>query len=87
MIIYPFETFKNEILDDINISEDSIDYAEIMDDMQDLKSFCFVKLNASGTKETSKDKALSKVNEILSIFSLYKPYYIMDLELWVMFYL
>ena len=55
--------------------------------MQDLKSFCLVKLNASGTKESSKDKALSKVNEILSIFSLYKPYYIMDLELWVMFYL
>ncbi|PWB88387.1 hypothetical protein [Methanobrevibacter thaueri] len=76
MIIYPFETFKNEILDCLNnnnISEDSIDYKIIMDYMQNLKPFCFVKLTTSGTKESSKDKALSKVNELLSIFSLYKP--------------
>lgn len=42
--------------------------------MNELKSFCFVKLTIKGTKETSKDKALNKVNELLSIFSLYKPY-------------
>ena len=74
MIIYPFETFKNEIFEGFNIPEDSIDYMEVMGDMQDLKCFCFVKLNVSGTKETSRDKALSKVNELLSIFSLYKPH-------------
>lgn len=76
MIIYPFETFKNEILNCLNnnnISEDSIDYNRVMDDMQNLKPFCFVKLTTTGTKESSKDKALSKVNELLSIFSLYKP--------------
>ena len=76
MIICPFEAFKNEILDCLNnnnISEDSIDYNRVMDDMQNLKQFCFVKLTTTGTKETSKDKALSKVNELLSIFSLYKP--------------
>ena len=79
MIIYPFETFKNEILDCLynnNISEDSIDYKSIMDYMRNLKSFCFVKLTTSGTKESSKDKSLSKVNELLSIFSLYKPHHI-----------
>ena len=79
MIIYPFECFKNEILDYINnnnISQDSLDYRTIMDDVQNLKSFCFVKLTTSGTKESSKDKSLSKVNELLSIFSLYKPHHI-----------
>ena len=77
MIIYPFESFKNEILDYINnnnISQDSLDYKTIMDDMQNLKSLCFVKLTTNGTKDTSKDKALNKVNELLSIFSLYKPH-------------
>lgn len=74
MIIYPFEAFKNEIFEEFNIPEDSIDYYEVMADMQNLKSLCFVKLITSGTKETSKDKALSKVNELLSIFSLYKPH-------------
>ncbi len=79
MIICPFETFKNEILDCLNnnnISENSIDYNRVMDDMQNLKPFCFVKLTTTGTKETSKDKALNKVNELLSIFSLYKPHHI-----------
>ena len=77
MIIYPFESFKNEILDYINnnnISQNSLNYKKIMDDMQNLKSFCFVKLTTNGTKKTSKDKALNKVNELLSIFSLYKPH-------------
>lgn len=74
MIIYPFEAFKNEIFEEFNIPEDSIDYYEVMADMQNLKSLCFVKLITSGSKETSKDKALSKVNELLSIFSLYKPH-------------
>lgn len=77
MIIYPFESFKNEILDYINnnnISQNSLNYKTIMDDMQNLKSFCFVKLTTNGTKKTSKDKALNKVNELLSIFSLYKPH-------------
>lgn len=75
MIIYPFESFKNEILDYINnnnISQNSLNYKTIMDDMQNLKSFCFVKLTTTGTKKTSKDKALNKGNELLSIFSLYK---------------
>ena len=77
MVICPFETFKNEILyylNTNNISEDSLDYKTIMDDMQNLKPFCFVKLTTNGTKDTSKDKALNKVNELLSIFSLYKPH-------------
>ena len=43
--------------------------------------FVFVKLTTKGTKEISKDIALNKVNELLSIFSLYKPHHIMDLEL------
>ena len=79
MIICPFETFKNEILDYLNnnnISEDSLDYKTVMDDMSNIKPFCFVKLTTKGTKETSKDKALNKVNELLSIFSLYKPHHI-----------
>lgn len=77
MIIYPFETFKNEILDYLNIhniSKDSLDYKIVLDDMSNLKYFCFVKLTTKGTKETSKDKALNKVNELLSILSLYKPH-------------
>ena len=79
MIICPFETFKNEILDCLNnnnISENSIEYNMVMEDMQNLKQFCFVKLTTTGTKETSKDIALNKVNELLSIFSLYKPHHI-----------
>lgn len=74
MIIYPFEIFQNEIFEEFNIPKDSIEYLEVMDDMQNLKSLCFVKLNIPGTKETSRDKALCKVNELLSIFSLYKPH-------------
>jgi len=77
MVIYPFKSFKNEILDYLNnnnISEDSINYKATIDNIQNLKSFCFVKITTTGTKETSKDKALNKVNELLSIFSLYKPH-------------
>lgn len=79
MIVYSFETFKNEILNfvkDKNITEDPQDYKHLIDGMAKLKSFCFVKLTTKGTKETSKDKALNKVNELLSIFSLYKSYHI-----------
>lgn len=79
MIVYPFENFKSEILDFVNnnnISDDPIDHNRIMNDMKNLKSFSFVKLSTNGTKETSKDKALNKVNELLSIFSLYKPHHI-----------
>ena len=79
MIIYSFETFKNEILDflnDKNISENPLELKHIMDDISELTSFCFVKLTTKGTKEISKDIALNKINELLSIFSLYKPHYI-----------
>ena len=40
-----------------------------------LNEYCFVKLTVNGTQETSRDIALNKVNELLSIFSLYKPHY------------
>lgn len=79
MIIYSFETFKNEILDflnDKNISENPLELKHIREDISELTSFCFVKLTTKGTKEISKDIALNKVNELLSIFSLYKPHHI-----------
>lgn len=76
MTIYPFETFKNEVLDYLNnnrFDNDELYYQRTIDSINELKSFCFVKLVTKGTKETSKDKALNKVNELLSIFSLYAP--------------
>ena len=79
MIIYRFKTFENEILDFINeknISENPLELKHIKDDISELSSFSFVKLTTKGTKEISKDIALNKVNELLSIFSLYKPHYI-----------
>lgn len=77
MIVYPFESFRNEILNHLknqNMPEDSLDYKIAFDKMSALKSMCFIKLTTKGTKETSKDKSLNKVNELLSIFSLYKPH-------------
>ena len=79
MTIYSFENFKSEILNYLKnnkISKDTLNYKQTMDYMSALKSLCFVKLTTNGTKETSKDKALNKVNELLSIFSLYKPFHI-----------
>ena len=76
MTIYPFESFKNEVLDYLNnnrFDNDKLYYQRTIDSINELKSFCFVKLTIRGTKDTSKDKALNKVNELLSIFSLYKP--------------
>lgn len=76
--IYPFKSFKDEFLDYLQnvkkLSRDDEEYKTLYDECMDLKNYCFVKLTANGTKETSIDKALSKTNELLSIFSLYKPH-------------
>ena len=78
MSVYPFKSFKQEFLDYlINVKKMPVaddEFKILFDELHELKSFCFVKLTVNGTKETSRDKALSKVNEILSIFSLYKPH-------------
>ncbi len=55
------------------MSTDDWEYKIECDELDELKSFCFAKLTVNGTKETSRDKALSKVNEFLSIVSFYKP--------------
>lgn len=76
MTIYPFDSFKKEVLNYLNnnhFDKDELYYQKTVDSINELKSFCFVKLSIKGTKDTSKDKALNKVNELLSIFSLYKP--------------
>ena len=77
MTFYSFESFKMEVLDYLNNNhfvKDELIYKKAIDSINKLKSFCFVKLVTRGTKETSKDKAINKVNELLSIFSLYKPH-------------
>jgi len=78
MSIYPFNSFLDEFLDYLQnvkmLSSDDEEYKILYDECMDLKNYCFVKLTANGTKETSRDKALSKTNELLSIFSLYKPH-------------
>lgn len=74
---YPFNLFKQEFLDYLinvkKMSTDDWEYKIHYDELDELKSFCFAKLTVNGTKETSRDKALSKVNEFLSIVSFYKP--------------
>ena len=77
MAIYTFESFKNEILDYFEQNPKlkyERRYKERIDKLDDLKDLFFVKITVNGTKEISKDKSLNKVNELLSIFSLYKPY-------------
>ena len=78
MSLYPFKSFEKEFLDYLeNVKKLSVDddkYKILHDECMDLKNYCFVKLTVNGTKETSRDKALSKTNELLSIFSLYKPH-------------
>ncbi len=77
ILFYPFNSFKQEFLDYlINVKKMSMDdweYKVHYEELDELKSFCFAKLTVNGTEETSRDKALSKVNEFLSIFSFYKP--------------
>lgn len=74
---YPFNSFKQEFLDYlINVKKMPLDdwqYKIQCEELEELKSFCFAKLTVEGTNETSRDKALSKVNEVLSILSFYKP--------------
>ena len=74
---YPFNSFKQEFLDYLinvkKMSTDDWEYKIHYDELDELKYFCFAKLTVNGTQETSRDKALSKVNEFLSIFSFYKP--------------
>lgn len=78
MSIYPFNSFVDEFLDYLQnvkiLSSDDEEYKILHEECMDLKNYCFVKLTANGTKETSRDKALSKTNELLSIFSLYKSH-------------
>ncbi len=78
MSIYPFKSFKDEFLDYLQnvkkLSSTDEEYKILHEECMDLKNYCFVKLTTNGTKETSRDKALSKTNELLSIFSLYKPH-------------
>lgn len=79
MTVYPFKNFKNLIFDYIetnNLLKNSVEYPDTINNIFTLENLCFVKLTTHGTKETSKDKALNKVYELLSIFSLYKPSYI-----------
>lgn len=75
--IYPFNDFKNEIKIYFKGNEDKFNKIELnylFKEINELNMFCFVKLTVNGTYETSKDIALNKVNELLSIFSLYKPH-------------
>ncbi|WP_295614366.1 hypothetical protein [uncultured Methanobrevibacter sp.] len=77
--IYPFQDFKNEILKYFDDNKDKFDEEEyfeyLIEELNRLNEYCFVKLTVNGTQETSRDIALNKVNELLSIFSLYKPHY------------
>lgn len=74
---YPFNSFKQEFLDYLinvkKMSTDDWEYKIHYEELDELKYFCFAKLTVNGTQETSRDKALSKVNEFLSIFSFFKP--------------
>lgn len=78
--IYPYVDFKHEILSYFKDNEDKFGGDEfinyLIEELNELNDYCFVKLTVNGTYETSKDIALNKVNELLSIFSLYKPHYI-----------
>lgn len=80
--IYPHDDFKHEILSYFKDNEDKFDGDELKNSdfkylsnkMDELNDYCFVKLTVKNRiYETSKDIALNKVNELLSIFSLYKP--------------
>lgn len=77
MTICTFKSFKNEILDyykrnPILSKKYENRYEQRIKEIDTLNQLCFVKLTVNGTKEVSKDKALNRVNELLSIFSLYK---------------
>lgn len=76
--IYPFDDFKQEIMDYFKGNEDKFgkdDFINFLsDELDELNGYCFVKLTVNGTYEISKDIALNKTNELLSIFSLYKPH-------------
>lgn len=79
MSIYPFWLFKKEFCDNLKSNCNQLSEMDnyiLTDELKDSERFCFVKLTVNGTEETSRDKALSKVNGLLSVFSLYKPQYI-----------